>query len=73
MAFLATTQTVFGGVQTAIAVRSVFKNSRPRSRLQKWSHRVEEISNKVFENHNHIPLAAFEDFLDLMNQYGYAL
>lgn len=72
MAFSVTATAIglpLGLVQSGAALGSVIKGVSPNTRLQKWSHRVAEISATVNENHQHIPTRALEDFLVLINRY----
>jgi len=53
----------FGFVQSSVALGSVIKAVSPNTRLQKWSHRVAEISLTVAENRQHIPAELLDVFI----------
>jgi len=59
----------FGFVQSSVALGSVIKGVSPNTRLQKWSHRVQEINQTVADNHQYIPAKALNDFLPLITRY----
>ena len=54
--------------QMSVALGSAIKSLSPDSRLQKWSQRMADISTRVADNHDYIPVQALVRFLDLTEE-----
>ena len=58
----------FAAIQTAVVLESAIKAVSPNARLQKWSHRLAEVSGMVDTNTPYIPADAMDKFLYLVHR-----